>query len=207
MNHPIIPDSAEQNSPTLNQNPLVIWFTGLPCSGKTTLASHVEKILSGEGFKSIFLDGDEFRKQMSSDLGFSKKDRIENLRRAGETAKIIVDSGIIVLAAFISPFSADREKIRKRIGAERFVEVYLDCPLHICEKRDVKGHYSKARQGTLKEFTGIDSPYEVPANPEITIPTSKINVVESSRMLIQYLTPRIATKDHPPDYFFSGKRH
>ncbi|MFZ3221861.1 MAG: adenylyl-sulfate kinase [Rugosibacter sp.] len=149
----------------------IIWFTGLSGSGKSTLAHAVEESLHQLGCRTFVLDGDNVRHGLCSDLEFSVKDRQENNRRVGEVAKLFLEAGVIVLTAFISPFRADREKVRGMVMHGDFMEVYCDCPLEICESRDVKGLYKKARDGQIAEFTGISSPYEVPETPELTVNT------------------------------------
>ena len=146
----------------LNQRSLVLWFTGLSGSGKTTLSDALEEELFKRGYKTYILDGDKIRDGLCKDLGFSEEDRTENIRRVGEVANLMLDSGLIVLSAFISPFAKDREVVRKTIGAEKLVRIFVDCPLEVCEQRDVKGLYKRARSGEIKKFTGISSPFEVP---------------------------------------------
>ncbi|MFC3883574.1 adenylyl-sulfate kinase [Bacillus songklensis] len=172
----------------LNQHKsCVLWFTGLSGSGKSTLANEIDRRLYHLGIRSYILDGDNVRHGLSKDLGFGKKDRIENIRRIGEVAKLFVDSGQIVSTAFISPFRKDRDQIRKLFPAGEFIEIYVNCPLNICEKRDPKGLYHKARRGEIREFTGIDSPYEIPANPELMIETNKYSINKAAEMVIDYL--------------------
>ncbi|UAA40097.1 adenylyl-sulfate kinase [Paraneptunicella aestuarii] len=154
-------------SEAMQQRPLVIWFTGLSGSGKSTLANLLEQKLVERSHYTYLLDGDNIRHGLCGDLGFSSKDRVENIRRISEVAKLFVDAGMIVLTAFISPFRADRDYCRNLLQAGEFVEIFVDTPLEECEKRDPKGLYQKARQGDIKDFTGIDSPYEQPENPEI----------------------------------------
>jgi adenylylsulfate kinase len=149
----------------------VIWFTGLSGSGKSTLANLLEQKLQQKGIKSYVLDGDNVRMGLNNDLNFTDEGRKENIRRVAEVAKLMVDAGLVVITSFISPFIEDRTIAKKIIGDEDFVEVYIKCPLEVCEKRDVKGLYSKARNGEIKHFTGIDSPYEIPTEPFITINT------------------------------------
>lgn len=165
----------------------VLWFTGLSGSGKSTLANEVDRQLYARRIKSYVLDGDNIRHGLNKGLGFSKQDRIENIRRIGEVAKLFVDSGQIVLTAFISPFREDRDQARKLFSDDEFIEVHLDCPLDICEQRDPKGLYSKARSGEIKQFTGIDSPYEVPLNPQLTIKTSEQSIEKAAEQVISYL--------------------
>jgi adenylylsulfate kinase len=149
------------------QKPLVIWFTGLSGAGKSTLAGALEPALAAEGKHTYLLDGDNVRHGLCGDLGFDDAARQENIRRVGEVAKLMVDAGLIVLTAFISPFRAERELVRNLLGADEFVEVFVDAPLAICEERDPKGLYKKARAGEIRNFTGIDSAYEAPEQPEI----------------------------------------
>lgn len=156
----------------------MIWFTGLPASGKTTLAKRLEARLKELGEFTYVLDGDILRHGLNSDLGFSLKDRKENVRRVGEVARLFADAGCIVIVALISPFRSDREDVRLKIPKNRFVEVYLSTPLNCCEIRDPKGHYHRARQGLIVEFTGISSPYEPPQSPEVTLDTSLLTVNE-----------------------------
>ena len=158
-----------------NQRPLVIWFTGLSGSGKTTLASHLQASLLKKGFKTYLLDGDVLRTGLNVDLGFSAPDRTENIRRAAEVARLFSQAGFIVLATFISPFEKDRIKAKEIIGSD-FLEVFVECPIEICEKRDPKGLYKKARAGMIKDFTGISSPYEHPTKPAIVISTGSLSL-------------------------------
>ncbi|MBF7073278.1 adenylyl-sulfate kinase [Glaciecola sp. MH2013] len=151
----------------LGQKPAVIWLTGLSGSGKSTIANLLEKKLFSEQKKTYLLDGDNIRHGLCGDLGFDDKDRVENIRRISEVAKLFVDSGTIVITAFISPFNADRAFCRSLLGENEFVEVFVDTPIEVCEKRDPKGLYKKARSGDISNFTGIDSAYEVPLSPEI----------------------------------------
>jgi len=166
------------------QKPSCLWFTGLSGSGKSTLANELEKKLFEMGKRTYILDGDNLRLGLNSDLGFTDSDRVENIRRVTEVAKLMVDAGLIVLVTFISPFDRDRKIARSKFEDGEFIEIYLNTPLEECERRDPKGLYKKARAGMLKNFTGIDSPYEPPSNPDITIhPTS--NLDELINRLIQ----------------------
>jgi adenylylsulfate kinase len=149
----------------------IVWFTGLSGSGKSTLAHAVEEILHQQGCHTFVLDGDNVRQGLCGDLGFSSKDREENIRRIGEIAKLFMEAGMIVLTAFISPYRADRERVRGLVEHGDFIEIYCDASIEVCEARDVKGIYKKARAGQIAEFTGISSPYEVPKNPELTVNT------------------------------------
>jgi len=165
----------------------IIWFTGLSGSGKSTLAHSVEERLISLGIHTYVLDGDNVRRGLNRDLGFSAEDRKENIRRIGEVAKLFVDAGIIVLSAFISPYREDRKFVRSIVEEGEFIEVYVKCPLEVCEQRDVKGLYKKAREGIIKNFTGIDDPYEEPENPEIIVETDKESLEESVNKIINYL--------------------
>ncbi len=157
-------------------NPIVFWFTGLSGSGKSTLASELEKKLIEKGVSTYILDGDNIRKGLNSDLDFTDVGRIENIRRIGEVAKLFIDAGVVVLTAFVSPFKSDRDAVRQLVGPNNFVEIFVDCPLEVCEARDVKGLYKKARAGEISNFTGISSPFEVPDNAAIRIPTNQISI-------------------------------
>lgn len=170
----------------LNQKGLLIWFTGLSGAGKSTIANALSIKLHQNSYLTYMLDGDNLRHGLNSNLGFSKEDRIENIRRVKEVSKLFVDAGIITLATFISPFKEDRQGIRDLLK-DRFIEVFVDCDLEVCEDRDPKGLYKKARGGLIKDFTGIDSPYEKPDNPEITIHSHKNTVDECVEHIIKYL--------------------
>ncbi len=174
---------------------VILWFTGLSGSGKSTLAHAVEEKLFSMGIHTYVLDGDNIRTGLNKDLGFSEEDRKENIRRIGEVAKLFVDAGLIVLTAFISPYRRDRDFVRNLVEEGEFIEVYVKCPLEVCEQRDVKGLYKKARQGIIKNFTGIDDPYEEPLSPEITVETDKESVEESVDKIISYLIKRGIIKD------------
>ena len=174
---------AQQKS----QRPLVIWFTGLSASGKSTIAGALEQILSKQGYHTYLLDGDNVRLGLCRDLGFADEDRKENIRRVGEVANLLSDAGLIVLAAFISPFRADRQIVREIIPQGQFVEVFVDASLAVCRERDPKGLYAKADRGEIKQFTGIDSPYEAPLNPEISLDAGDLTVAELVNHLLAYL--------------------
>lgn len=173
---------AQQNQ----HRSVVLWFTGLSGSGKSTLAHALEAHLYQLGMKSFVLDGDNIRHGLCADLGFSEQDRKENIRRIGETAKLLLEAGLITLTAFISPFKVDRANVRKLMPAD-FIEIYCQCSLQVCESRDVKGLYKKARAGEVKEFTGISSPYEAPENPELIINTDANSITECVQQIIAYL--------------------
>ncbi|KPF64627.1 sulfate adenylyltransferase subunit CysN [Porphyrobacter sp. AAP60] len=172
-----------------NQTPRVLWFTGLSGSGKSTIANEVEKQLNLMNRHTFLLDGDNVRHGLNRDLGFTEADRIENIRRVGEVAKLMADAGLIVLTAFISPFRAEREMVRAMLPEGEFVEVFVDTPLEVAEARDVKGLYKKARSGELKNFTGIDSPYEAPVNPEIRVNTVEMTPQEAAELIVRKLLP------------------
>jgi bifunctional enzyme CysN/CysC len=172
-----------------NQTPRVLWFTGLSGSGKSTIANAVEKQLNLMNRHTFLLDGDNVRHGLNRDLGFTEADRIENIRRVGEVAKLMADAGLIVLTAFISPFRAEREMVRAMLPEGEFVEVFVDTPLEVAEARDVKGLYKKARSGELKNFTGIDSPYEPPVNPEIRVNTVEMTPDEAAQLIVRKLLP------------------
>jgi adenylylsulfate kinase len=165
----------------------IIWFTGLSSSGKSTLAHAVEEKLYNMGCRTYVFDGDNVRHGLNSDLGFSNEDREENIRRIGEMCKLFIEAGVIALAAFISPFRKDRNSVRQLVKDGDFIEIYCDCDVEVCEKRDIKGFYSKARRGEIANFTGISSPYERPENPELIINTGNISLEESVQKVIEYL--------------------
>ncbi|MBO9517724.1 MAG: sulfate adenylyltransferase subunit CysN [Porphyrobacter sp.] len=177
----------EQHAALKGQGPAVLWFTGLSGSGKSTIANMVEKKLHALGRHTFLLDGDNVRHGLNKDLGFTEADRIENIRRVGEVAKLMTDAGLIVLTAFISPFRAERELVRAMLPEGEFIEVFVDTPLEVAEGRDVKGLYKKARSGELKNFTGIDSPYERPANPEVRIDTTTTTPEDAAKLIVDRL--------------------
>jgi adenylylsulfate kinase len=177
----------EQRALLKNQKPCIIWFTGLSGSGKSTLANALESRLYEIGYHTYLLDGDNIRHGLNRDLGFSEIDRIENIRRIGEVAKLFVDSGTIVITAFISPFIKDRETVRNLVAKDEFIEVFVDTSLEICEQRDPKGLYKKARLGEIKNFTGLDSPYETPVYPELYIYNDKAEINENIDIMVNYL--------------------
>jgi len=179
----------EMHSALKNQKPRILWFTGLSGSGKSTIANEVEKILAVMNRHTFLLDGDNIRHGLNKDLGFTEADRIENIRRVGEVAKLMADAGLIVITAFISPFRAEREMVRAMLPEGEFIEIFVDTPLEVAEARDVKGLYKKARAGELKNFTGIDSPYEAPASPEIRVNTVEMTPVEAAEHIVRAIMP------------------
>jgi len=179
--------NKSQRSEQKGHKPVILWFTGFSGSGKSTVAGALESALHQQGVHTYLLDGDNVRHGLCKDLGFSDADRVENIRRVGELSKLMVDAGLVVLTAFISPFQAERDMVRNLVGDGEFIEVFLDTPLDICEQRDPKGLYKKARAGEIKHFTGIDSDYQVPVNPEIRIDTSANSLEQSVQQLVAYL--------------------
>jgi bifunctional enzyme CysN/CysC len=179
--------TRESRARIKGQNPAVVWFTGLSGAGKSTIANLVEKRLHAMGRHTVLLDGDNIRHGLNRDLGFTDADRVENIRRVAEVARLMADAGLIVLVSFISPFRAERRMARDLMPAGEFFEVFVDAALEEVEKRDVKGLYKKARAGQLKNFTGIDSPYEAPENPEIHIDTAKIDAAAAAELITQTL--------------------
>jgi len=165
----------------------ILWFTGISGSGKSTLAHGLENELYKSGMHTYVLDGDRVRTGLNQDLGFSAADRKENIRRIGETAKLFVNAGIIVLAAFISPYQKDRALARSLVEAHEFVEIYVKCPLRVCEERDVKGFYEKARAGVIKQFTALDDPYEIPENPDLVVETDQASSIQCINRILRYL--------------------
>lgn len=173
-----------------NHNSFVLWFTGLSGSGKSTLANAVEKKLFDTNHNVVVLDGDNIRHGLCSDLGFSENDRHENIRRIGEVSKLFVETGTIVLAAFVSPYEEDRKQIRNLLADDEFFEVFCDCDLSTCEERDPKGIYKRARKGEIKNFTGISAPYESPVSPDVRINSAKQTIDEEVGMVIELLTTK-----------------
>lgn len=174
----------------LGQKGCVIWFTGLSGSGKSTIASALNRALTDAGHLAYQLDGDNIRHGLNSDLSFSPEDRAENIRRVGEVAALFADAGIITLTSFISPYRRDRAGIRSLVGEERFIEIFLDVSLQVCEDRDPKNLYKKARAGEITDFTGIQSPYEKPENPEVRLDTAKSDIDDCTRKIMCYLFDR-----------------
>ncbi len=178
----------EQRAKLKQQKPCALWFTGLSGSGKSTIANLLEQKLFELKKQSYLLDGDNIRHGLCGDLGFSDRDRVENIRRISELCKLFVDTGEIVLAAFISPFRTDRAFARSLLGDGEFIEVFVDAPLSVCEERDPKGLYKKARRGEIHKFTGIDSDYQIPYGPELTVDTANHNPEECVKQILNYLT-------------------
>lgn len=183
--------SAGDRARLKQQKPLCVWLTGLSASGKSTLANALEACLLEQGRHTYLLDGDNVRHGLNKDLGMSEADRAENIRRVGEVARLMTDAGLIVITAFISPFRADRDQARALFGEQQFIEVFIDTPLTVCEERDPKGMYKKARAGQISGFTGIDSPYEPPQAPELHIDTSCKSVAQCTHEILAFLQPRI----------------
>ena len=180
-----------QRNNMMMQEPRLIWLTGLSGSGKTTLALRLEHYLFHQGYKAFLLDGDNVRNGLNKDLGFTEKDRNENLRRIGEVAKLMLDAGLIVISAFISPYKTERKAVKEIVGEDRFIEVYVNCPLNVCEELDVKGLYAKARKGIIPDFTGISAPYETPLNPDVEVKTVEESIEKSLSKIIQFVEPKI----------------
>jgi bifunctional enzyme CysN/CysC len=179
--------TPDMRAAALGQTPRLLWFTGLSGAGKSTIANLVEAKLHARGRHTFLLDGDNVRLGLTRDLGFSDADRAENVRRVGETAKLMLESGLIVLAAFISPFRAERRTVRQMLGEGRFVEIFVDVPIEVAERRDPKGLYAKARAGEIPNFTGIGSPYEPPEAPELHLDTSRMSADEAADAVVRYL--------------------
>lgn len=195
--HPIFDSILQRKDKEslLKQKSVVIWMTGLSGSGKSTIAIGLEKKLYELGFLTQVLDGDNIRTGINNNLGFSEEDRTENIRRIAEVSKLFLNCGIIAINSFVSPTVAIRDNAKKIIGAKNFVEVYINTPFDVCEQRDVKGLYKKARAGEIKNFTGLDAPFEAPNNPAVTINTSGQTVEESVNQLLNYILPIISIKN------------
>lgn len=186
--------SRQDKEELLKQHSVMIWFTGLSGSGKSTIAIALERELHKRGLLCRILDGDNIRNGINNNLGFTEADRIENIRRIAEVSKLFVDTGIITIAAFISPSNGIREMAANIIGKDDFLEVYVSTPIEECERRDVKGLYAKARRGEIKNFTGISAPFEAPAHPALTLDTSALSLEESVNKLLELILPRIQKK-------------
>ncbi len=183
--------SKLQRQKLLDQNSFLLWFTGLSGSGKSTIANALEHKLHEEGFKTYALDGDNIRKGINNDLTFSPEDRKENIRRIAEVANLMVDAGVVVLAAFVSPYKKDRENIVRIVGNDNFVEIFVNTSIEECEKRDVKGLYKKARAGEIKDFTGVNAPYEAPEAPDVEIITDGLTVEECVLKIYDQIKPKL----------------
>ena len=179
----------------MQHQPLLLWFTGLSGSGKSTIANCVEKELQNNNIHTYTLDGDNIRKGLNSDLTFSKEDRKENIRRIAETAHLMIDAGLVVLAAFVSPYRLDRDHIRNVVGHNKMIEIYINTSIEECERRDVKGLYKKARKGEIKNMTGISAPYEPPLNPDIQINTEETTVIEAARQIIKFINQKLTLQN------------
>lgn len=180
--------TKEKRNQLNQQQSAILWFTGLSGSGKSTIADAVEERLHNSSVRTYILDGDNVRHGLNGDLGFSDEDRQENIRRIGETSKLFIDAGVMVLTSFISPFVKDRDFVRQNVKTHEFIEIHVQCPLEVCEERDIKGLYEKARKGEITQFTGIDSPYEEPESAEIVIDTSALSIEESANKIVEYLS-------------------
>ncbi|HYD48805.1 MAG TPA: adenylyl-sulfate kinase [Terriglobales bacterium] len=179
--------TGEDRQRLLGHRSCTLWMTGLPASGKSTLAVALEKVLLERRIHAYVLDGDNIRHGLNRDLGFSPEDRVENIRRIGEVAKLFTDAGVVNVTAFISPYRADRERVRALMKKGQFIEVFVSCSVAECERRDPKGHYKKARAGEIKEFTGISAPYEEPLSPEIVVSTDRQSEAECLAQIVAYL--------------------
>ena len=179
--------TKDQRSAQKNQKPCLLWYTGLSGSGKSTVANAVDAMLFDMGCHSYLLDGDNVRHGLNGDLGFSDDERVENIRRISEVAKLFCDSGLIVSTAFISPFASDRAMAREKLAVGEFIEVFIDTPIAVCESRDPKGLYKKARAGEIKHFTGIDSDYDIPSSPEIHVKTAEQSIEQCAKQIVDFL--------------------
>lgn len=190
--HPVFDQilRREDKEKLLNQRSKVIWCTGLSGAGKTTLAKNIEKALHARGQLAQVLDGDNIRTGINNNLGFTETDRIENIRRIAEVSKLLIQSGVITINSFISPTSEIRHMAMDIIGKKNFIEIYVNAPLSVCEGRDIKGLYKKAREGKIKNFTGIDAPFEAPENPDVEINTDQLSIEESLDKAMEYIIPK-----------------
>jgi len=191
--HPIFEQllSRSDKEKQLKQRVKVIWFTGLSGSGKSTIAHHLEKRLHEKGFFTMVLDGDNVRAGINNNLGFSDDDRKENIRRIAEVSKLFLNCGVITINCFVSPTRELREMAKGIIGSKDFIEVYVNAPLAVCEERDVKGLYKKARQGEIKDFTGIQAPFEAPARPDVEVKTDQLDIEQSVQKVLDFILPQI----------------
>lgn len=195
MNKNIVPHTykidTEKRKQLMNQNALLVWFTGLSGSGKSTIANRVEQLLFEQGVKTYVLDGDNIRKGINRDLSFAPEDRSENIRRIAEIAALMLDAGLVVLGAFVSPYKSDRKIVADIVNSSNFVEIFVDTSLAECENRDVKGLYKKAREGKINNMTGISAPYEKPDNPDIIINTERLTIDQAAIQVVEYLEPKL----------------
>lgn len=191
--HPVFDQiiNKNQKEKLLNQKAKALWFTGLSGSGKTTLGASVEKELFYQGFLTQILDGDNIRSGINKNLKFTEEDRVENIRRIAEVTKLFLNCGVIAINCFISPTKESRDMAKSIIGKENLIEVYVSTPIEVCEQRDIKGLYAKARSGELKNFTGISSPFEIPKNPDIIVNTDELSLAESTKKILDYLMKEI----------------
>ncbi|MCS7231528.1 MAG: adenylyl-sulfate kinase [Elusimicrobiota bacterium] len=190
------PEVTRRDRETLNgHKSLAIWFTGLPSSGKSTIAHAVEKTLHELEVRTYTLDGDNVRHGLCADLGFSPQDRKENLRRIAEMVKLFIDAGIVTLCAFVSPYEEDRERIKKHLGEENFVLIYCRCPVEVCEARDPKGMYTKAKRGEIKEYTGVSAPYEEPLKPNLILDTNLLSIKECVEKVLALVIPKLFSNE------------
>ncbi|MCB0465999.1 MAG: adenylyl-sulfate kinase [Aequorivita sp.] len=191
MEENIIPHNfsitQQQRSNLMKHNPLLVWFTGLSGSGKSTIANALEKALISQNIHTYLLDGDNVRKGLNNNLSFSPEDRTENIRRIAEVANLMIDAGLVVIASFVSPYKEDRENVKRIVGYDNFVEVFVNTPIEECERRDVKGLYAKARAGEIKNFTGVNAPYEAPPVPDVEIDTTMVSVKEAVSLIIKFI--------------------
>ena len=174
---------------------ILLWFTGLSGSGKSTIANCVEQELHKNSIHTYTLDGDNIRKGLNSDLSFSPEDRSENIRRIAETARLMIDAGLVVLAAFVSPYRNDRDHIRKIVGDDNMIEIFINTSIEECERRDVKDLYKKARKGEIKNMTGISAPYESPLHPDIQINTEEVTIVDATKQIINFINPKLTLQN------------
>ncbi len=181
----------EMRSSIKGHGSFLLWFTGLSGSGKSTIANAVEKELVNRGIHTYILDGDNVRKGLNNNLSFSPEDRKENIRRIAEVANLMVDAGLVTLAAFVSPYKKDRENIKQILGADRYVEIFVNTPIEECERRDVKGLYAKARAGEIKDFTGVHAPYEAPVSPDVEIDTTQVSVAQAVETVVKHIENKL----------------